>query len=64
MKRAFLLISFVLIQLTGICQINDKSIKICKDLELIKISENAYIHVSYAVLPKYGRVFVILNIPK
>lgn len=35
--------------------LND-TIKISKDLELIRISRNAYIHVSYAVLSDYGRV--------
>jgi metallo-beta-lactamase class B len=56
MKRTLLLLSLVLMHLTGTSQIKDESIKICKDLELIKISENAYIHVSYTVLPQYGRV--------
>jgi metallo-beta-lactamase class B len=56
MKRALFSAFFILIQLSGICQLRDESIKICKDLELIKISENAYIHVSYAVLPEYGRI--------
>jgi metallo-beta-lactamase class B len=56
MKRALLLLSFVLINLTGTCQLKNESIKICKDLELIKISGNTYIHVSYTVLPQYGRV--------
>jgi metallo-beta-lactamase class B len=45
-----------MIHVTGSCQIKDESIIICKDLELIKISGNAYIHVSYNVLPHYGRV--------
>jgi metallo-beta-lactamase class B len=42
--------------LTGACQLAVDSIKISKDLELIKISGNAYIHVSYTVLPQYGKV--------
>lgn len=31
-------------------------IKISSDLELIKISEHAYVHVSYSTLPGYGRI--------
>jgi len=31
-------------------------IKISSDLELIKISEHAYVHVSYTTLPGYGRI--------
>ena len=42
--------------LTGYCQFKSEPIKISKDLELIKITENAYIHVSYAYLPEYGRI--------
>jgi metallo-beta-lactamase class B len=56
MKKELLLFTFVVIHLTGICQKKDESIIICKNLELIKISESAYIHVSYNVLPHYGRV--------
>ena len=56
MKRAFFLLSLALIHLAGLCQANHESIKICKDLELIKISENAFVHVSYATLPEYGRI--------
>lgn len=32
-----------------------KTIHISKDIELIKLSEHAYVHVSYATLPKFGR---------
>jgi metallo-beta-lactamase class B len=31
-------------------------IKISSDLELLKISEHAYVHVSYTTLPNYGRI--------
>jgi metallo-beta-lactamase class B len=56
MKRALFLLSFGILNLTGMCQIQDEIIAISKDLELIKITENAYLHVSYANLPEYGRV--------
>ena len=37
------------------CTTNYKTIKISSDIELIKLSENAYVHVSYMDLPGYGR---------
>lgn len=46
----------MLIQITGFSQSEDKTIKISDDLELIQISDNAYIHVSYTISPKWGRV--------
>lgn len=56
MKFLHFFLFFVSIQLTGFCQNADESLRISKDLELIKISSNAYIHVSYADVPGYGRV--------
>lgn len=56
MKRIIFLLSLGLIYLPGHSQVNDETIKIFKDLELIKISENAYVHVSYTNLPEYGRI--------
>ena len=56
MKGALFLLFFVSIQLTGVCQNADEPLRISKDLELIKISGNAYIHVSYAEMGGYGRV--------
>ena len=56
MTRAFFILFFVSIELTGVCQNADESLRISKDLELIKISANAYIHVSFADVPGYGRV--------
>jgi metallo-beta-lactamase class B len=56
MKSSLLIILFCLrhIICNGIAA--SDTIRISKDLELIKISENAYIHISYAVLRDYGRV--------
>jgi metallo-beta-lactamase class B len=56
MNRVLFLLFFTLIQLSGICQNVNESLRITKDLELVKISDNAYIHVSYADVPGYGRV--------
>jgi metallo-beta-lactamase class B len=46
----------VMAQLTGFSQSGKDVIKISDDIELIKISDNAYVHVSYANLPDYGRI--------
>jgi len=54
MKR---ILTFILIgglQLSGYSQEN--TIRISENVELIKISANAYVHVSYAFMPDYGRV--------
>ena len=56
MKKLLILLILVLTCLSGICQTNRETIKISKDLELIKISENAFVHVSYSVVPGYGRI--------
>jgi metallo-beta-lactamase class B len=53
MKRGFFLLVLGLLQLAGRSQ---GIISVSPDLELIKITENAYVHVSYADLPGYGRV--------
>ena len=45
-----------MISMLVICQTRPDTIKICNDLKLIKISENAIIHVSYANVAGYGRV--------
>jgi len=56
MRKIFLGLFIVLIQITGFSQSKDKTIKISDDLELIQISNNAYIHVSYTISPQWGRV--------
>jgi len=56
MKRTFIPLSLLIITLIGNCRVNHETIKISKDLELIKISDNAYVHVSYGNLPDYGRI--------
>lgn len=52
MKITVLLSIFFLLNTAGGSQV---PIKISANLELIKISDNAYMHVSYASLPAYGR---------
>ena len=57
MKNAITILLFAgLIHLTGLSQQVFDTIIITPDLELIKISENAYVHVSYNTLPEYGRI--------
>jgi metallo-beta-lactamase class B len=45
-----------LIQLHGFSQPDTKTIKVSDDIELIKISDNAYVHISYFNMPDFGRV--------
>jgi metallo-beta-lactamase class B len=56
-KHLFLL-SAVLWVMTGsiTAQAANESIKLSNDLELIKISEHSYIHISYMEIPPWGRV--------
>lgn len=52
---AFFIIA-VLIQFNGSAQTADNKIIISNDIELIRLSENAYVHVSYSEIEGYGRV--------
>jgi metallo-beta-lactamase class B len=56
MQKIFLLSIILLIHISGIPQSNFKTTKISNDLELIQISQNAYVHVSYSMITTYGRV--------
>jgi len=56
MKKIFIGLFIGLIQLSGFSQPDYQTIKISKDVELIKINENAYVHVSYFNPPNYGRI--------
>lgn len=56
MKKLIIFILAGWIQVTGFSQPRYQSVRISEDLELIRISENAYIHVSYAEVPGMGRV--------
>ena len=47
---------FMFLNLTLLkAQTNCKTIDVCSDIKLIAVSENVYIHVSTAELPKFGR---------
>jgi metallo-beta-lactamase class B len=56
MKKMIVLLIAGLIQLNGFSQAQYKRIRVSKDIELVKLSENAYVHVSYSELPKFGRI--------
>ena len=57
MKRLALILIFGgIIHIGGFSQNDYKRINISKDIELIKLSENAYIHVSWADYPQFGRL--------
>ena len=56
MRKIFTGLMVVWFQFTGFAQADNDIIKIADDLELIKISDNAYIHVSYTNSPKWGRI--------
>lgn len=52
-----LLFLFIIVTVSYLCnaQNNYPVIKVTEDIELIKISDNSYIHVSYFRSPQYGR---------
>jgi metallo-beta-lactamase class B len=55
--KGSLYLFFILLNcFSGYSQEEGRKISISDDIELIKLSEHAYIHVSYAELPRYGRV--------
>jgi metallo-beta-lactamase class B len=54
--KIFLIASFFFfLQSSVFSQTNYPTIKVSPDIELIKLSDNAFVHVSYSELPKYGR---------
>lgn len=53
MKQAILTVTFLVV-VHSLC--SQDTVKISPDLEMIRISQNAYIHISYSNLPGYGRV--------
>jgi metallo-beta-lactamase class B len=53
MKTLFPLLFLILIQVQAYPR---EKIRISDDLELIRISDNAWIHVSWTTLPEYGRI--------
>jgi len=55
MKKFFIVLFVVLIHLKGFAQVSNQTIKITEDIGLIKLTENAYIHVSFLNMPSYGK---------
>jgi len=55
MKALIIFILTGFIQINGFSQIDHKTIKVSNDIELIELSENAWVHVSYASLPGFSR---------
>ncbi len=56
MKKIFVFIIAALIQIVGFSQGELKKIQLSNDIELIQLSDNAYIHVSYSEILSYGRI--------
>lgn len=56
MNKLVVTILVLLLQLTGAAQIDSKRIKISDELELIRLSEKAYLCTSQSILPDYGKV--------
>lgn len=54
MKKLPILLLAILLNLSTFSQ-EFKKFRISENIELIKISENAFVHVSYAELPNFGR---------
>lgn len=55
MKKYLFALSLVFIFVTSSAQINGTA-RVSDDIELIRLSANAYIHVSHSEIPGYGRV--------
>jgi metallo-beta-lactamase class B len=56
MKTLIIILLTAFIQGNVHAQIEYSTITVAEDIELVKISENAYVHISYYDLPEYGRV--------
>jgi len=55
MKKIISVLLTSVFLLTGFAQTDNEVIKVADDIELIKLSDNAYIHVSYTNYPNIGR---------
>lgn len=57
MRKIFIsLFCIISLSFNVLGQSNYKSIKLSSDIELVKISENAYMHISYTYMQGFGRV--------
>ena len=55
MKKYVFALSLAFISITAGAQISN-SVRVSDDIELIRLSANAYVHVSHSEIPGYGRV--------
>jgi len=56
MNKLFIALLFGLVQVSVFSQPHYQTIRVSNDIEVIKISDNAYVHVSYWDVPRYGRI--------
>ncbi|MBP1663291.1 MAG: Zn-dependent hydrolase, glyoxylase [Bacteroidetes bacterium] len=56
MKKLVVLIIATVMQFICFAQTDYKQIRVSDDIELIQLSENAFVHVSYSDLPGFGRI--------
>jgi len=57
MKRFLLLfILYIFFLSFSLAQKQYKTIKVSQNIEVIKLSNNAFVHISYTALPQYGRI--------
>jgi metallo-beta-lactamase class B len=56
MKLYLIILLTGIIQIPVLCQHGADTVWITKDIELVKISENAYVHISFSEIPAYGRL--------
>jgi metallo-beta-lactamase class B len=68
MRQTVFLILLIISSCNVFSQDNLKRIKVSEEMELIKISDNAYVHVSVSTIPPYGRVssngLIFINMDK
>lgn len=56
MKKLLIILIALFAQLVGTAQANHATIRISKDIEMVKLSGNVYMHTSYAEILSYGRI--------
>lgn len=55
MKNKLLILVFTLVSIISAAQDSSKTIRITDDLEIVPLSANAYVHVSWITMAPYGR---------
>ncbi len=56
MSAKIVLTLFLLLVPSGVSFAQQKTIHVSEDIELVRITNRAYVHISYADMPPYGRV--------